>query len=345
MKPITSFALLCAFAAVAQGAVTDPVGYTTTTIAAAYGPGAPKTSVIAPDLEVPAVFGSTISGISGDQISLSGASFTPNSFDALTTFAVGTVYAYFIESADGYWAQITTNDAGSVTVQAGAGANFTVGEAVKVHRHVTISDYFGANNEAGLLSDSGGDPGAADNILIIDEVNSTLNTIFLTDLLGGSYATDGYEEAGNFPIYPDQGLQVVRRGLTDVQLVFAGNVDVNGRQVQVNSGLQLRPYVSPVATSLNGLNLYTGDIATGVADDGGTLDPGSADTVQVLVNGDTFTYFYTTLDLGNGPGWVDDGGNYAPDLPAGASLIINRTNPTNNSPFIWVIPAPTIAPN
>jgi hypothetical protein len=233
-------------------------------------------------------------------------------------------------------------------VEAGAGSQFTATEAVTIHRHITIADYFGPNNETGLTEDAGGDSNAADNIILIDEVNNGTITVFSApDILapGSTWITDGFEEAGILPIYPDQGLQVLRRTVGNVTVVLDGEVDTNGRQIGVSTGVQIRPYVLPVDTTLTDLDLYTGNAATGLVGSA-NADLNEADGLSVLVNGVPFVYFYSTIDLGGGVGWYDDGLNFVGTtaLPAGAGLIINRNNPTNSSPFTWVNPAPTIAP-
>ncbi|MEP4077513.1 hypothetical protein [Haloferula sp.] len=346
MKPIIPFALLSAFLAVgAQGAATDPVGYTTATISAAFSPTSPKNNVIAPDLENSASFAGAVDSVSTDQLVITGAAFTPNDFDQSAGFAGLTVYSYYIEAADGYWAQIVSNDATSVTVEAGAGANFTASDTITIRRHLTIADYFGALNETGLLADGVGDAGSADNIILIDEINGGTNTIFASTVLGPAttWVNDSFEDAGAFPIYPDQGVQVVRRGTTDLSVVLTGAVDLNGRQTGISTGVQIRPFTIPVDTTLNDLGLYTGDPATGVVGDG-TGDPGVADIVTILTNGIPANYFYSTIDLGSGAGWYDDSFVAAPVIPAGSGLIINRSNPTNSSPFVWVSPGATVAP-
>jgi hypothetical protein len=346
MKQKITYSILAAAAAcgmaLGQTAHTDPVGYTTTTVYGAFGPGAPKTSVIAPDMQNPASYSGEITAIAGDTLTLSAAAFTPSAFDNISDqFVGGVFYAYFIETADGYWSHIDSNDATSVTVEAGSGVNFAVSDVVKIRRHVTIADYFGANNDFGLQDDGGSlDAGEADNIILIDEVNSSSILVFPTNGLGGDWATDNLDNGAIVPIYPDQGLQVARKGLTNIDIVVEGEVDVNGRQIMINTGLQIRPFVIPVETTLDQIGLYTGDNTTGVQDDGGSLSAGDADNIQVLVDGDTFTYFVTT---GFGPAqWVDDNLDPAPVLPAGAGLLVNRSNPTESSPFVWTIPGPVI---
>jgi hypothetical protein len=349
MKTYIPYSFLAAAAAcgmaLGQTAYTTPVGYTTSTVYAAFGAGSPKNNVVAPNLQNSASWAGSVGSISGDVLTLSDASLQAAAYNEISTnFSLGTVYAYFIETSDGYWAQIVSNSATTVTVEAGAGANFTAGEAVKIRKHVTIASYFGANNEAGLLPNNDGDPGEADNITIIDEVNSSSILVFPSNLLGGSWITDAFEEAANIPIYPDQGLQVLRRGLTDVVFTSSGEVNVTGRQIGITSGIQIRPTARPVDGTIGDLGLYTGVDSTGLADDGGTVDPAEADTVQVLVNGNTITYFYSTVDLGAGPGWYDDGFAPAENLPAGAALIINRTNPRNSGSFSGTLlsPIPTL---
>lgn len=345
MKPIKLIALLGAFSSIAaHGAYTDPVGYTTATISAAFDASTPKNNVIAPDLQIVADWAGTISSISGDALTLSGT-LTDGKYDA-TDLAPGSVqYAYYVQTADGYWAHVVSNDTTSVTVESGFGANFAPAESVSIHRHITINDYFGPNNETGLKDDSVTfSTLVADNIILIDEVNGGTITVFANNSLGGTWTTSAFAEAGGIPIYPNQALQVLRRGTTDLPVVFAGGVEITGRQFTVTTGAQVRPFTWPVAVKLDDLNLYTGNPATGVAGTAtGTLS--EADVVNVIVDGAINSYVYVEIDFGLGIGWyTTDFTARAPDLPAGAGLIINRTNSVNNSPFVWDIPAVVVAP-
>ncbi len=349
MKPYISYSLIlaaaaCGMASAAETAYTTPVGYTTTVISQAYGPTAPKNNVIAPLLQNSSSWAGNVSGVVGDVVSLTSAALTPGAYNPNGDVSF-LVYAYYIQTSDGYWAQIASNDATSVTVEAGAGANFSVAENVIIRRHVTINDYFGANNSANLLASSAGDAEVADNINIIDEVNGGAIIVIASDALGGTWITDAFEEAGGIAIYPDQGLQVLRRGATNLGVVQSGEVDVLPRQIGINAGVQIRPYDVPTATTLTTLGLYTGNPATGVVPSE-TGDTAEADIVTVLSGGVPTNYFYSTIDLGGGVGWYDDGLSFVGDidLPAGVGLIINRSNPTNSSPFVWVKPATAVSP-
>jgi len=332
--------------AFATSAVTDPVGYVTTAISAAFSPTSPKNNVIAPILVNPTEWAGTVASVVGNKVNLTSAALptSPGYNASQLTFSF-TAYAYYIETADGYWAQIVSNDATSVTLLTGAAVNFDVNEAVRIRRHLNISDYFGATNSAGLLANAGGDTGAADNIIIIDEVNGGTQTVIASSALGGNWITDGFEDAQKLPIYPNQGVQVLRRGATNLSLVHTATVDVLPRQNTVTTGIQIRPYAIPTDTTLTALTLYSGNPATGVVGSS-TGDTAQADIITILSNGIPTNYFYSTIDLGGGVGWYDDGLAFAGSttIPAGSGLIINRANPTNSSPFTWVKPAPTIAP-
>jgi len=338
---ILAAALACGLASAQTTAYTTPVGYTTTTVSAAFGAGNPKNNVVAPNLQNPASWAGTVASISGNTLTLTGTVTSPLTSGAYNQLGFSfTAYGYYIQANDGFWTHIVSNNGTSVTLRAGEGSKFTVGEAVTIRRHLTISDYFGANNSANLLASPAGDTAIADNITLIDEVNGGTVTVIASDALGGTWITDGFEDAATLPIYPEQGLQVLRRGLTDLSFVATGEVDLKPRQIGVDPGVQIRPYVTPVNTTLTALNLYTGNPATGVVGSA-TGDIGEADIVTVLVNGVPLNYFYCTVDLGVGAGWYDDSLSFVGDvaLPAGAGLIINRSNPTNSQSFVWVKPA------
>jgi len=356
MKPYIPYSLIlaaasCGMAFGAATAYTTPVGYTTNIIKAAY-PGGPKNNIMSLPLVNSASWAGTVTSVSGDVLTLNvGASpLVAGAFNNINAKYPGTtVYAYYIESADGYWAQIDVSGTNSVTVEAGAGVNFSDGEAVTIRRHRTVSDLFGPNNEAGLTADPGGDFNVGDNITLIDETNGG-NVILMAapGILGAgvnTYIDTSYNDADDYPIYPDQGMQLLRQVTSDLSVTVTGEVHTKPTQIQITTGIQVRPVVLPTAVALKDLALFTGNIATGLAgSDSGDLN--QADGLTIVVNGVTTAYFYSTIDLGLGIGWYDDTYAYVNDniLPAGAALIINRNNPTNSAPFIWVNPAPVIGP-
>jgi hypothetical protein len=318
----------------------EPLGYTTTKLYGSHTNGSRKTNFVSPNLVNPASWYGAVESIDGDRLVLTGASLTSGAFNAPSLSPKR--YAYYINTNDGYWAHIVSNDQNSLTLPAGFAANFSVGEAVLIRRHLTIADYLG-NNEVGLRANDSGVFSLADKISIIDQENNGTNIIIPSSALGGKWLTDTFEDGATFPIYPDQGIQISRSLPGDLVLETVGEVDSKSRQIQITTGTNLRPLVLPVETKLSELGLYTGDPATGlVASENGIVS--QSDNVRVTVNGVTSTYFYSSSDLGSGPGWYDTSFQYAGDqiLPVGAALIIKRSNPVNSSPFVWKSPAPGI---
>jgi hypothetical protein len=88
--------------------------------------------------------------------------------------------------------------------------------------------------------------------------------------------------------------------------------------------------------TLNSLNVYTGDPATGIASG---LNPAGSDNVLVVQpNGATATYFYFKDSKGH-EGWLD--ATFSPagntPVPAGSALFIKRQ--LSKGAFDWSIPA------
>lgn len=318
----------------------EPLGYTTTTLYGSHANGSRKNNIISPNLVNPVSWQGSVASVSGDQITLAGAPLTSGAFDAASL--APKQYNYYVNTNDGYWAHIVSNDGSSIMLPSGFAANFTVGEPVIIRRHLTITDYLG-NNEAGLKSSPTGNLDQADRITIIDQENGGNVVIIPSSIAGGTWVNDALQEAGNYPIYPDQGIQISRMDAGDVVLETTGEVDLKARQIRVTTGSNIRPVTVPTSTKLGELLLYTGDASTGVvASDRG--DVSKADTVRVTYNGITSVYFYSTADLGSGAGWYTDNLEFASNkvLPAGAAVVIRRSNPSNNSPFVWKSPAPVI---
>ncbi|WP_367870458.1 hypothetical protein [Luteolibacter sp. Populi] len=343
MKPIISFALLAAIATIgsAGAAATDPVGYNTTTLYGANTLGARKNNVIGPQLENAPVWTGTVASVSGDSLTLTSAALTVGAYNKVT-FDLGR-YTFCIEAADGTWAHVDSNNATSVTLEPGMGSQFVAGDQVSIRPHLTVAGIFGAANETGLLANNDGDGSVADNIILVDEQYGGNIIILPSNAVGGQYITDGFAAADNFPIYPDQGIQVSRYSTGNLSLVLDGSVDVNGRQNGVPTGFSIRPVGNPVDFALGDLNLIGPTPATGLVGAAGG-DASTGDTVNLLINGSTSVYFYSAEDLGSGPGWYDDSFGFADDtvIPAGLALLVYRSNPTNSSPFTWAVPAPDI---
>jgi len=339
MKNLLPFALAAAFcAAPAFGqATSDPVGYYTTDIGAGFSATSASTTLIAPNLEQATSFSGVIESISDDQVVLTGAAFTDSEFFQP---AIPGVFSHFIEaSVGGYWSQITANDTNSVTLTAGDAANLSVGETVTIKAHATVISYFGAGED--LNSSLSGNSAEADNIVIIDEINGGTVTIFRSPgILGGTetYVTTLFAAADDYPIYPNQGIQFQRLG-DATSFITSGAVDINGREIQVNPGINVRPIAFPIDVTLDTINLQNDNALTSVrtSPDG---DSSNADLVTVLTAGIGTDFFFSDIDLGSGPGWYSTAFVASGDtlIPAGSSVVINRGG---SAAFTWSIPSAT----
>ncbi len=345
MKKITFYQCLLAAASIhgvatAAPVSSEPLGYTTTTLHGSFANGSRKNNIVSPNLVNAAAWQGTVASVNGDEVVLTGPAIAAGTFNAASLAPKR--YSFYVNTADGYWAHIVSNTASAIMLPSGIAANFAVGESIIIRRHLTISDYLGSN-EVGLRSSASGNIEQADRLTLVDQENGGNVVIFPSTILGGTWVNEALQEAGSYPIYPDQAVQISRSLPADLVLETTGEVDRSGRQIRVNMGTNIRPISLPTSVTLSDLLLYTGDPATGVvASDRG--DVGRADNVRVTVNGVTSIYFYSTADLGAGAGWYTDSFEFAGDrvLPAGAAVVIKRSNSVNNASFIWKSPAPAI---
>jgi hypothetical protein len=245
---------------------------------------------------------------------------------------------HYIEFNSGAMVDIVETDSGSqsITVQGAFPASVQVGDSFSIRRHLTIADFFGANNEAGLQG--GNNISEADTIQILDPETKGSVTIFYYPFApnAGWYLND-YSPAGDTPIYPGQGLVIIRRSTQDLVIHNSGPAKEGNTQIPIYPGFNLLG-TSQVQRDLmlEDLNIYTGNPSTGLS--GGT-NPGSADNITVIspVDGSTATYWYSTFS-GN-EGWYDSSFTPASDItiPPGSAFFVNRKSPGNL--FTWNIPA------
>ena len=345
----SSLTLLLAALAAPQGlqaapltVSSEPLGYTTTLLFGSHANGSRKNNFVAPTLVNAPSWRGTVTSVAGNQVALNGQAMATGAFNASAD--APSRYAYFIQTGDGFWAHIVSNDNHSVTLPVGFADQLTAGEAVVIRRHLTITDYLG-NNEVGLRANSSGTFSQADRIMIANPAEGGNTTIIASSVLGGTWITDDFKNAANFPIYPDQGVQISRTLPGDLTLETVGRVDTKERQIQINTGINILPVPSPTGTTLTALALYTGDAATGVVGSAqGVIS--QADTVSITTNGVTTVHFYSSISLapGAGAGWYNDSLQFSGNeiIPAGSSIVVKRTNPTNSASFVWKVPAPEI---
>jgi hypothetical protein len=337
---LVGFASLAAIVGVqAQSAVTDPVGYVTSTVAGTGSPSAPSFSAISPTLVNKIEFAGAATTVATVTITFTGTPFTAGAY----TPAPGTEAQFYAEAPNGEWRTIASNTANQLVLETAFSGAVVATNTIKVRRHVTLSDYFGATNSAGLLA--GGEAAAADEVIFLDSATQSQSSYFYSNLAGFTgWKSVGFDDANNKVIPPNQGLIIARKTAAPVSIVRTGYVKTGPTQLAFNNGFNVVPVphatgtvlgdndpVTPLADS----NLFTGSLATGVQGGG---EAAAAD--EFIVVGGTTNYFYS--NLAGFTGWKDVGFGDASTVrfPEGSAVLLNRKG---GGPFVWTAPAQVIA--
>jgi hypothetical protein len=271
-----------------------------------------------------------VTSIGASSFADANATWTQNQFN-------GANGAYFVEFDSGTMVDVLLTDATTktLTIPGSLPSDIAVGNTYRIRRHTTLSDIFGANNEAGLLP--GPNSAQADNVLLhMPETQQTL-TFFFSNVPGFTgWYRDNYSPANNVVVYPEQGLMLRRRAGPDVVLFQAGTSKEGVARVPVFPGFNLVGTLKGErGLTLSDLNLVTGDPSTGLA---ASSNPSTADNLLIVrPDSSTRTYFYSNFS--GFEGWYD--ASYSPSgnviIPAGSAFFINRKSP--GTLFQWQIPA------
>ena len=304
--------------AYAQSAVSDPVGYITVDVAGGDGSTA-AISLVSPTLLTAPEFTGAVASAAGTVITVDGA-LTAGAFTSGGTFYVEVTTG----GTTGVFADITANDAGTITTAEDISAAATAGATITVRQHITLDQFLGAANEAGLTD--GGTAAAADSVTVFDATTQVGTAYFF--LSGTGWFDTNFAPSGDAIIGPEQGLIVARRGADDVSFTSVGHVKVNQANLPVVSGLNVVGVPNAVGTTLGASGLSDGLAAGSTA--------AEADNVTTFVDGVSTTYFFLT-----GTGWFDTAFGASDDvpLPEGSSILITRRGADATS---WDAPAPTI---
>ena len=281
MTTLKSVAIAAGLASSAFGQATSPiVGYTTTSITSQFSDGSAADTLTAPTFVNKVEVSTTVASITGSVVELS-ASLVADDFNTQPGFPT-----YYIRAEDGFWANIVSNNATSVTLDAADAAQLTAGESIVIRRHVTLEDYFGdASDNRASLNEGGFNAVGADTISILDLDNNSTLTFFRSNSGIATYLDSLLADSDDFPIQPDQGIQILRVSGGATSLVFAGALEAE-RQISVNGGVSFLPVVFPTDTTLADLSSLA-DVLTQVT---GFATVG-ADSVSILSNGVTTTVF------------------------------------------------------
>jgi hypothetical protein len=324
---IASLAIVtAASSASAQNATTDPVGFVTVNITAGTGTAKKLTLFSAPLLDVDSsIVGATtgvISAVGNSTLSNSSAGWQAGQ---LSNPASPTLIQITSGNATGMMFLVSTtsnNTADTLTISAEditqisslLTAGVSIGNTYKLFSCDTLSSLFGTPETTGILG--GTSASNSDSINIV--VNGVSNTYFYhTTLNRWTRVAPGNPSAANVAIRPYYGLQYSRLGATGLSFTTTGSVPVTVRDVGIkNSGLTLLSQYWPADSLIGSLGLQSLPNWTSGA------SATSADTITLIANGVSNTYFY------NGTTWRRSApGN--PDatnttIPVGTTIYINQ---------------------
>jgi uncharacterized protein (TIGR02597 family) len=325
---IGAISLAAAAGASAQTAVTDPVGYITVTV----NGSASGLSFIAPTLVNKIEFAGATSTTTGTTISFSGTPLTAGAYGPGFYVEVST------GGVPGAWSSIASNTANSITTTTDISNGLAAGATVRIRKHVTVGDFFGATNSAGFKS--GAEILTADEIRIVNAVDKKITKVFYyDDGTAAAWVDEDFNEAANLVIPPQQGILVVRKLATPLSFVRVGSVKTGPTALPVQPGLNIMAVSRAVGSSFtlgtSGLKTATGGVQSGA-------EVAPADLVRIAQpNGSLKNYFH--YDDGTAQAWVDEDFNEATtvQLKEGTSFILVRKPSTG---FVWGVPAEPIAP-
>ena len=316
--------------AFATDVVTETYAGTSTTIL-----GEPQLTLLSQGTVHPVEYAGTITSAQGAALTDTNSPWTNGQFGTNGTIA----YAEFnngsmVDINDTVAATNTLLLAGSLSGIA------SVGDAYRIRAHSTISTLFGTNNQAGLVP--GPNPAQADNVLLWVPQTQSLLTLFYysnsaSTTFEGWVRADTFSPDTNEVILPQQGLMVRRIITNSTSLFQAGPIKSTATVASVLPGYDLLGTLkSSTSVTLSNLNLYTGNLSTGVA---GGLNPSLSDNLLVVSpDGSVTTYFYYNNDTNVYQGWLNATAfSVANDIPIppGSAFFLNRQL---GSAFNWSIP-------
>jgi hypothetical protein len=276
---------------------------------------------------LPILYAGTVSSVQNTALTDANATWSTTQFGAAT----------YAEFDNGWMADIAGTASGQSLSLAGSISGVVApGDAYRVRQHFTIASLFGTNNETGLKP--GLNPSQADTILVtIPQTQQTMTIFYFSNTTAQGWYRADFSPAADQVVYPEQGIMVRRIVPGDVNLYVCGPIKTGVTVAPVEPGFNLVGTLRSLSPmTLNSLNLYTGDPATGLAS--GLNLTVSDNLLIVRPDGSTSSYFYFKDNKGN-ESWLDSLFNPAGNtpVPAGSAFFIKRQSV--NGSFNWLIPA------
>lgn len=315
-------------------AITDPVGFVTTTIRGKTGSNNANSFIslgMARPTAYQGVVGTPSLNVNEQTVlTFSGTPFTANQFN-------GTGNRHYLQlsagSNAGLVTEIVATTANTLTVADNINSVITAGTTgFKAIPYWTLSTALPAGG--GL--NGGASAGAADTVAIF---NSGVPTTYFYNTTFNQWRT-GAADSSNVIISPGNGLLVTRKQAGDVQLVLAGGVPLGTTEASIAGGTSAAARNSVVSNPypLNSVTLAASGLSSVIT---GGASAGAADTVQIYNNaGVPTTYFYNTT-FNQWRTGATDASNVT--IPQGAAVVINRK--ANRGPVDWYITQPAMSLN
>jgi hypothetical protein len=313
-------------------AVTDPVGYVTSEIAAT---GAGHQTWVGPTLVNPSVQTAATTNNPAGTAAFTFASAPPSGIVADT---------YYVEissgPAQGWWADVLSVTGNTVTTAINAPANAGATPTVIIRKHITLDDYLGATNPSGLVE-------IDDTVEVLDPITQATDTFvwvttangvpqngwynFVTNVLGGPVTT----------IFPGSSVRVTIKSAraANIKHVSIGHVKTTKTMIPIYTGDNWLSAMAPIGGTIDSMQLDSGVTSTGVVRENGT---GNGDFLNVTaLNQVTATNVALDPSIG-GPGWFD----FVTTSASGTTALVETSGfvvvRRSNQAAIWTAPAPTI---
>ena len=224
----------------AQTVATGPVGFTKVTIPAAPNATTPSNSVVSTPFAATAAFAGSIASLdSPNSFTISGAAFTANQFIGTLSPTEKPPYLVRLKTGNntGRFFLITAHDSNTLTVNpqgytfvSGAPANasqiqVSAGNLVEIFPANTLNSLFPSGNpffkNASVNS--------ADNVYLF---NGTKWEVFFHNGTSWRKSGNGLVQ-NNAIVYPDDGIFIVRRQTTSLDLTFLGAVSTTAERTDI----------------------------------------------------------------------------------------------------------------
>lgn len=279
MKNITSLALAGALTtAVASGAVTDPVGYTTESLVTGF-------NLVGVTLHEPTAATGTFTAV--------GAGTVTDGSATLTTALTGST-SWILEITSGAQSgaiQVFTSftDTEITTPDDLAAAGVVIGDTYSIRAASTINSVFGADNEAGLQA---ADTPAGADIIWVPTGPGTYSQFYRnsgvvippdTVIVPPAWQTLGGAEAGDTVLAYTDGMFIERKG-GPLDLVITGEVKLTSTRLVLPTGFTIASTAFPVGSTLDNSNLSASLTASDT--------PAGADIVWAPTGPGTYAQYY-----------------------------------------------------